>query len=85
MSVTPGPVAMLPSRRNGRAAGVPGSNTVSMWPISRTRAPPGRPSKVPTTVLPRRPSGSGRYSTRAPMLSMNSPVQRPTSSTPAGT
>ena len=39
MSVTPGPVAMPSSIVNGRSAAVPGSNTVSMWPMqSRARA-----------------------------------------------
>ena len=37
MSVTPGPKAMPSSIRNGRSAAVPGSKTVSMWPISSTR------------------------------------------------
>ena len=36
MSDTPGPRAMSPSIENGRAAAVPSSNTVSMWPTSRT-------------------------------------------------
>ena len=43
MSVTPGPWAMPSSIRNGRSAAVPGSNTVSMWPMSRTRGPSDRP------------------------------------------
>ena len=60
MSVTPGPYAMPSSIRNGRAAAVPGSNTVSMCPM-RTLRPPGvpgtpqaagAPSNVPTIVSP---------------------------------
>ena len=47
MSVTPGPVAMPSSIANGRAAAVPGSNTVSMWPMSRTRGAPVGPWSVP--------------------------------------
>ena len=54
---------MPSSIRNGRSAAVPGSKTVSMWPISRARGPPARPSNVATTVAPRRPAGSGRIST----------------------
>ena len=42
MSVTPGPVAMLPSSRNGRAAGVP----------ARTRCPCGRSAGRADTGLP---------------------------------
>ena len=74
----------VPSMRNGRSAAVPGSNTVSMWPISSDPRPAGPPSNVPTTVSPSRPSGSGRYSTGRPSSRRNAPVQRPTSSTPAG-
>ena len=60
MSVTPGPYAMPSSMRNGRSAAVPGSNTVSMWPISRTRGAAGpsrRTCRRPS--LPRRPLGIG--------------------------
>ena len=69
MSVTPGPYATPSSIRNGRSAAVPGSNTVSMCPISRTRGPRGVPENVPTTVAPYRPLGSGRTSTSAPIPS----------------
>ena len=70
MSVTPGPWA-IPSASivNGRSAAVPGSKTVSMWPISKVRGPsdvPRGPSHVPITVAPRIAAGSGRISTRAP-------------------
>ena len=41
MSVTPGPVGdPVVDRGTGAPAAVPGSNTVSMWPMSRTRGPP---------------------------------------------
>ena len=69
MSVTPGPWAMPSSMRNGRSAAVPGSKTVSMWPMSsdaRRRRPCRGTS--PTTVSPKRPVGSGRTSTSAPEL-----------------
>ena len=54
-----------PSMRNGRAAAVPGSKTVSMWPMSSARGPPGAtlegghdrvaqaPGRVRTTFDPR--------------------------------
>src|SRR5438874_1885191 len=64
MSVTPGPWAFpAPSIMNGRSAAVPGSKTVSMWPINRIRGPPAvplGPSHVPITVAPWMPAGSGR-------------------------
>ena len=62
MSVTPGPNARSPSIRNGRSATVPGSNTVSVWPIIRTRALP-LPPRRPITRSPSRscsPVGSCR-------------------------
>ena len=85
MSVTPGPWAMPSSMRNGRSAAVPGSNTVSMWPMSRTRGPPALPSnvaddRVAEAALGIRPDldlgARARRGSRA--------VQRPTSSTPVG-
>ena len=67
MSVTPGPWAIPSSMRNGRSAAVPGSNTVSMWPMSSDARPAGRcRGTSPTTVSPKRPAGSGRTSTSAP-------------------
>ena len=62
MSVTPGPNARSPSMRKGRSATVPGSNTVSVCPIIRTRARP-LPSRRPITRSPSRswsPVGSCR-------------------------
>ena len=57
----------------------PGSKTVSMWPMSSARGPPGRPSNVATTVSPSRPAGSGRVSTVAPSSVRNAgdPAARP--------
>ena len=56
MSVTPGPVASPSAMANGRSATVPGSKTVSMWPISMSRAPgDAGPLSVPMTVAPSRP------------------------------
>ena len=88
MSVTPGPWA-IPSASiaNGRSAAVPGSNTVSMWPMRSSRGAPGvprSPSQVPMTVPPNRPDGSGRRSTRAPLSARNPATNEPTSSTPGG-
>ena len=74
---------MPSSIRNGRSATVPGSNTVSMWPISRARGPPAWPSNVAMTVDPSRPAGSGRRSMVAPSSVANSATQRPTASTPS--
>src|SRR5215211_6659726 len=55
-SVTPGPYARRPRLRNGRAAAVPASNTVSMWASSSKRRPPLptglRPARRPTTMSP---------------------------------
>ena len=60
MSVTPGPNALPPSDRYGRCAAVPGSKTVSMWPMSSSRGP--SPSSRPTTRSPSRgPSPSGSW------------------------
>ena len=41
MSVTPGPVAMPSLMAKGRSAAVPGSNTVSMWPMHSSVTPSG--------------------------------------------
>ena len=83
MSVTPGPVAMPSAIANGRAAAVPGSNTVSMWPMHSSVGPSGSlPSISAITVSPR-PSSLGCVVTVAPRVRRRSPVQRPTSSTPA--
>ena len=84
MSVTPGPCAVPSSMRNGRSAAVPGSKTVSMCPMSRTRGPSALPPNVATMVLPNRPSGSGRISMSAPRSDRKPAVQRPTSLTPSG-
>ena len=84
MSVTPGPFAMPSAMRNGRSAAVPGSKTVSMWPISRTRGPPGRPSNVVTTVSPSRPAGIRPGLDAAAEPSRKAAVQPPTSLTPSG-
>ena len=85
MSVTPGPYARpSASTRNGRSAAVPGSKTVSMWPMRITRGPPAAPRSVPTIVDPKRLAGSGRASTSAPMSDRNPATNRPTSSTPSG-
>ena len=48
-----------------------------MWPISRARGPPARPSNVATTVSPSRPAGSGRDSTVAPSSVRKAATQRP--------
>ena len=39
MSLVPGPVARFPSDRYGRSTAVPGSKTVSMWPMRSSRGP----------------------------------------------
>ena len=57
MSVTPGPRRVaVASIANGRSAAVPGSKTVSMWPMRRTRGPPapGAPSQRPDDRRPER-------------------------------
>ena len=54
-----------------------------MWPMSRSRGPPARPSNVPTTVSPSRPSGRAGLDGRAEAARGTRAVQRPTSSTPA--
>ena len=83
MSVTPGPVAMPPWIANGLSAAVPGSNTVSMWPMQRSVGPWGSvPASSPTTVSPK-PSSLGYEVTRAPSAWSRISVQRPIVSTPA--
>ena len=84
MSVTPGPKAVSSSIRNGRSAAVPGSKTVSRWPMRSTRGASARPLNVATTVAPSRPAGSGRISTSAPSSPRNDATNRPISSTPSG-
>ena len=67
MSVTPGPIALPPSDRYGRSAAVPGSKTVSMWPISSSRGP--SPSSRPMTRSPSRgpsPRARGVCARRSP-------------------
>ena len=71
--------------RNGRSATVPGSKTVSMWPISRTRGPPGpaveRADDRVAEPARRDPAGARR---RRRARSGTRPTQRPTSFTPVG-
>ncbi len=83
MSVTPGPVAMPPWMANGRSSTVPGSNTVSMWPMHRSVGPPGSaPGSSPMTVSPRSWSFSCDVTVK-PRIRSRSAVQRPMASTPA--
>src|SRR5258708_7318519 len=66
MSVTPGPVAIPSLIANGRSAAVPGSKTVSMWPIRSTPRPaaasePGALGRCIVCYPPRRgPLGESR-------------------------
>ena len=69
MSVTPAPCARPCSTRYGRSATVPSGNTVSIWPMRRSRGPPGVPAIVPTTVSPS--SAFGWTTTVAPRRSRN--------------
>ena len=83
MSVTPGPVAMPSRILNGRSAAVPGSKTVSMWPMHRSVGPAGSsPARSAITVSPR-PRSFGCVVTVAPRARRRSAVHRPISSTPA--
>ena len=83
MSVTPGPVAMPSLMAKGRSAAVPGSNTVSMWPMHSSVTPSGSvPGMSAMTVSPS-PRSFGSARTVAPRLRSRSAVQAPTSSTPA--
>ena len=74
MSVTPGPLAMPSSTRNGRAAAVPSGKTVSRWPTSSARGPAGSPWKTASTVSPRTPSGSEWRVTSPPRRCRNAAV-----------
>ena len=81
MSLTPGPYARPSRMANGLSATVPGSKTVSVWPMSKTVGPPGDPSNVPTMVSPK--SRLACRTTDAPSSASRVATQVATSSTPA--
>ena len=83
MSVTPGPLAMPSAMANGRSAAVPGSNTVSRWPMSMSAGPSGSPPAMSATTVSPRPWSLGWVVIVAPRARSRSAVQAPTSSTPA--
>ena len=80
MSVTPGPNAWPSATRNGRAAAVPGSNTVSIWPMSKPGARRADPGSRRRSC--RRAWRVAWRVTVAPRRSMNPATQPATSSTP---
>ena len=79
MSLTPGPWARSPRISNGRAAAVPGSNTVSRWPISRTVGPPSSDAAIALERADDRVAELGMGVALDPSAERGQPVGHPAS------